>query len=594
MERSGSLDPAGRPAIARVIPARSGGETWPPRKSFSLLLSALLFLAIVWPPAARAQNDSQATARKLSEQERGQQLADPAPGAALASPQLAYERGIALARLGRWDEARAAFLAGSRLAPRDKRFPLELAGVAFKQKKERASIAYLHRALRIDPSDAYAQEFLATIYFLQGNTEAAVKHWNRVQKPMIASVRSEPEPRVRPALLDHAFAFAPAGILKLEELRSTDARVQSLEIFPSYRFDLVARPDGTFDTVFRGQELNGWGSTWAEGLLRTFRGLPLQEVTPEYDNLKRSAINLVSMIRWDPDKRRFTAALSSPLGQDPRWHVAIAADLRNENWDVPGLPLVSGTAPLLAVNMRREAFRVQIARLVGARWKWSLETELSHRDYRNSLARLALPPSTLAQGFQLKQSARVDYEIWRSPEHRLTVSSAGGAQVARLWSPSPQSFEKLQSSFDVHWLPRARGDDLETNWQLRAGRTFGPLSFDELFMLGLERDNDLWMHAHIGTRDGRKGSAPLGRNYVLFNWETDKNIYSNGFLTLKLGPLLDIGKITDPSLPAFGSQKWLYDTGALLKVRVLGVQTGISYGKDLRTGNNAFYATVGR
>ena len=29
-------------------------------------------------------------------------------------------------------------------------------------------------------------------------------------------------------------------------------------------------------------------------------------------------------------------------------------------------------------------------------------------------------------------------------------------------------------------------------------------------MLGLERDNDLPMRAHIGTRDGRKGSAPGG------------------------------------------------------------------------------------
>ena len=593
MERSGPLDPAGCPAFARVTPALSGGKALPPKKSSSLLLSALLFLSI-WPPGARAQNDSHPLVPQLAEPERRQQMAELAPREALGSPELAYERGIALAHLGRWDQAEAAFLAGSRLAPRDKRFPLELAGVAFKQKKQSQCIAYLNRALRLDPKDAYAQEFLATIYFLQGNIEAAVKHWNRVQKPPIASVRSEPEPRLRPALLDHAFTFAPTGILQLEELRSTDRRVQSLDVFPTYRFDLVARQDGAFDTVFRGQELNGFGSTWVEGLLRTFRGLPLQEVTPEYYNLKHSAINVVSMIRWDPDKRRFTATLSSPFAQDPRWHVALAADLRNENWDVLGSAFVSGTTPLLGVNMRREALRAEIARLVGARWKWSLETELSHRDYRNSVSQLVLPQETLAPGFQLKQTARVQYEIWRLPEHRLTVSSAGAAQAARLWSQSPQSFERLQGSLEARWFPRSRGDDLETVWQLRAGRSFGQVSFDELFMLGLERDNDLWMHGHIGTRDGRKGSAPLGRNYFLANYETDKNIYSNGFLTLKLGPLLDTGKITDPTLPAFGSQKWLWDTGAQLKVRALGVQAGFSYGKDLRTGNNAFYATVGR
>ncbi|HLW55390.1 MAG TPA: tetratricopeptide repeat protein [Candidatus Angelobacter sp.] len=555
----------------------------------SLLLVAWLlsFIRI----SAQTLSGPESLARQLFEQERWQQLADLPPEAAPHSAEFAYQRGIALAHLERWDEARASFLAGCRLAPRDKRFPLELAGVAFKQKHGSLSVAYLHRALRLDPGDAYAHEFLATIYYLRGNTEAAVQHWNRIQKPQVASLRSEPEPRVRPALLDHAFAFAPARILGLNELLASEARVQSLEIFPVYRFDLVARRDGTFDSVFRGQELNGWGSTWFEGLLRTFRGLPLQEVTPEYYNLNRSAINLASLVRWDPDKRRLVASLSSPLWRDPRWHFALAADLRNENWDVLG---PRGQPPLLAVNMRRDVFKAEIARLVGARWKWSTETELSHRDYRNAIPQFALPPEMLAQGFQIKQTLRASYELWRSAAHRFSMSSSGAAEAARLWSTSPQSFERLQGALDARWFPRARGDDFETHGQLRAARTFGQLSFDELFMLGLERDNDLWMHGHVGTRDGRKGSAPLGRNFILANWETDKNIYSNGFLTLKLGPLLDTGKITNASLPAFGSQKWLWDTGVQLKVRALGVQAGFSYGKDLRTGNNAFYATVGR
>ncbi len=67
----------------------------------------------------------------------------------------------------------------------------------------------------------------------------------------------------------------------------------------------------------------------------------------------------------------------------------------------------------------------------------------------------------------------------------------------------------------MHWLPTARGDDYETLVRVRAGKTFGDLPFDELFMLGLERDNDLWLRGHIGTRDGRKGSAPLGKDYFL-------------------------------------------------------------------------------
>ena len=112
-------------------------------------------------------------------------------------------------------------------------------------------------------------------------------------------------------------------------------------------------------------------------------------------------------------------------------------------------------------------------------------------------------------------------------------------------------------------------------------------------MLGLERDNDLWLRGHPGTRDGRKGSAPLGRTYFLSNWELDKNLFTKDFVRLELAPFLDSGNIND-STPDLGSQKWLWDTGAQAKLRVLGAELIFVYGKDLRSGNNAFYLTVGR
>ncbi|MGZ4731652.1 MAG: hypothetical protein ACXVZH_05870 [Terriglobales bacterium] len=68
-------------------------------------------------------------------------------------------------------------------------------------------------------------------------------------------------------------------------------------------------------------------------------------------------------------------------------------------------------------------------------------------------------------------------------------------------------------------------------------------------------------------------------------------MYRNGIFTVKLGPFLDTGKITDASA-GLGSQKWLWDLGAQATVRVFGVGVAFSYGKDLRSGNNAFYVSM--
>ena len=506
------------------------------------------------------------------------------------SADMDYFYGTALAHLERWPQAQSALQAGQRLAPNDPRFPVELAGVAFRQKQYPRAAHLMRRAIRLAPQDAYANDFLATVYFLQGNTEAALKYWNRVGKPQIAEVRADPAPRVSPALLDSAFAFSPASTLEMRQLLDSRARIRGLGIFPQQHFDLRARDDGKFDVVFRSQERNGMGDSKWEALFLFLRGLPFQGVSPGYYNLHHRAINFDSMFRWDPQKRRIFAELSGPFQHSAKYRYQLVTDLRNENWVLRDS--FAGPAPALAsLNLRHGWVAFDLASYGSDRLRWSAGAEISHRSYRSVVPGSVLTPAMLASGYQLKQQAQVSSTLWRVPERRFSLDAEASSQAARIWSPHPQSFEKLQGSLGWRWFPRAEGDDYETEQQIRVGKTFGQAPFDELFMLGLERDNNLPMRAHIGTRDGRKGSAPLGRDYLLASWETDKNLYSNGLMTVQLGPFLDMGKITDPSA-ALGSHKWLFDTGAEAKLRVFGSVVAFSYGKDLRSGNNAFYVTL--
>ncbi len=555
-----------------------------------LLLAGCSFSA---PGQTSSRKDEQLSqAQQLFGEGRWPEIVRLVEAAPAPSAELDYYYGTALARLERWDEARRAFQAGRRLQPGDKRFPVELAGVEFQQKNYPEAASYLRRALKLDRQDSYANDFLGSVYFLEGNLEAALKYWNRAGKPQIEQVRSEPAPRVDPALLDRAFAFSPASTMRPSDLLTTEARVRALEIFPSYHFDLQAREDGKFDVVFRNREKNGWGRNKWEGLFLLFRGLPFQSVHPELYNLRRGAVNFVSMFRWDAEKRRLLATVSGPVRGDPKWRFRLGADLRSENWDIRNS--FSGPAPLLgSLNLRREAVQAEITSLVNGRWSWSTGAEVSHRDFRSVIPGVALTPVLLARGYQLKHLARLDAELWRLPERRFTLSSGVSSQAGRIWSQPGHSFVKLQTSLKLLWFPLPQGDDYQIQDQIRAGTTFGDVPFDELFMLGLERDNDLWLRGHLGDRDGRKGSAPLGRAYFLSNWELDKNVYRRGPLTVKLGPFVDTGEISDAS-PGLGSHKWLWDVGMQSKVRVLGVGVVFSYGKDLRSGNNAFYLTMAR
>jgi tetratricopeptide (TPR) repeat protein len=550
----------------------------------------LCFPAPVLGQSGTSHDGQVEQAQQLLAEERWQEIVNLAQSTPAPSAELDFYYGTALARLGRWQDARKAFQAGGRLQPEDKRFPLELAGVAFKQKDYPQAAAYLRRALELAPDDSYGIDFLGTIYFLEGNLAAALKYWNRVGKPQIAEIRADPTPRVDPVLLDRALEFSPADRLRLPALLTTDLRVRGLGIFPSYQFDLQAREDGRFDVLVRNRERNGWGQNKWEGMFLLFRGLPFQSINPEFYNLRQQAINVVSLFRWDAQKRRVLVQVSGPFERNPKFRYGFTAELRSENWDIRNS--FSGPAPLLgSLNLRRQAVGANFAALVSGRWWWSAGVEVSHRDFRSVIPGVALGPNLLAKGYQLKQLLQVDAEIWRNPERRITVAGGISSHAGRIWSQPAHAFETLQSSLRFRWFPQAEGDDYEVQHQIRTGKTLADLPFDELFMLGLERDNDLRMRAHIGTRDGRKGSAPLGRSYFLSNWEADKNVYRNGLLTVKVGPFVDTGKIKDAS-PGLGSRPWLWDVGAQAKARLFGVAVVFSYGKDLRSGNNAFYVTM--
>jgi hypothetical protein len=557
----------------------------------------LLLLLLAAGSSAEAQehlSDAARLAAVQKEFEAGQweEAAKLALGPADQPSELDLLAGLSLAKLQRWEDSRAAFQAGQRKTPGDPRFLVEMAGVDYKQHAFRAAKRELRAALRLNAQDAYSREFLGTLYFLDGNLEAALKYWNPIDKPRLRKVAIQPPAQVNQTLLDRAIGFNAPQVLTGDALLGAEARLDNLGIFPHQRVELSPAGTGNYDTTLHLQERDGWGDSRWEGALSLLSGLPYATVYPEFYDLGHQAVNVTSLLRWDSEKRRAYASFTAPLMRDPARRLQFYFDARNENWNLTDTFFGGGT-PLNDLNVRRFAGGAELRSVVNGRWSWSTGVEIADRSFRNLQGHTsATEQKFFTDGASLAYWLRVDRSLFRVPEWRFTIDSSAEARVGREFAHDLASFGTLRGGLRAHWFPQAKGDDYEMQAQLRAGGTLGQVPFDELFQLGIERDNDLWLRGHAGTSDGRKGAAPLGRRYVLANWEMDKNIYGNGLFTVKLGPFLDNGAIADSS-GLFGSQRWLWDTGAQCKVRVLGSFTVVlSYGRDLRGGRNVFYGTT--
>jgi tetratricopeptide (TPR) repeat protein len=480
-----------------------------------------------------------------------------------ALPDDSFQLGMALARAGQWEQARAAFTRAQIAAPFDKRFALELAGVEYRLGDHAAAKRHLHRALGLDPADAYGNEFLATLYYLDGNYEAALVHWNRIGKPRLTAVEVDPEPPVRAVLLDRALMFAPGEMLTVRGYRSTQARLEGLDVFNRFRIDLASRPGQQFDARINWVAPSRWSTA-----LSALGELPFQSVRLDVRNVARRAITWDNFYRWDAQKRRASSSVSGPLSGDPKWRWKLFADARSETWNLGGAQ---------DFRLRKAEAGAGIRSLATERLAWSSQFSVATRRFANA--------PEFSSGLSAKYRAGIDYQLLNIPQRRLRADVFAMSEIGRLFSRSGGLFSRQQVSVAAHWFPRARGDDYETIARVSSGGAFGRAPFDELFMLGLERDNDLPLRGHIGTRDGKKGSAPIGRRYFLTNFEVLKRIYRGSWFTLDAGPALDTGKIW------VGGDKFLIDAGAALRLRILGsFAVALSYGRDLRGGKSAFYS----
>lgn len=533
-----------------------------------------------------------AAARAAIEANRWEEAAKLARGPAGQSAELDLVAGLALAHLEHWKDAREALEEGRQKAPDNPRFLIELAGVAYKQNDIATAKHNLQGALRLAPRDAYTLEFLGTLYFLEGNLDAALKYWNAAGKPRLRAVDILPAPQLQHELFSRAITFNAPQILTSDALANTEARLDNLSIFPRQRLELAESKNGDYQATLDLDERNGWGDSKIEGIISLLSGLPYQTVYPEFYNLGREAVNFTSLARWDSEKRRYSGELSAPLFGDPASRVKGYFDARDENWNLSETFFAAG-APLTDLNMRREAGGVELRSIVNGNWNWSAGVEFAHRSFRNLNGHTSpAEEAFFTEGDSLAYWLGAERSLLRIPEHRFTLDSSMEVRAGRNFRSVLGPFVTVRGGVRAQWFPRAEGDDYEMQAQVRSGFTAGKVPLDELFELGFERDNDLWLRGQPGTIDGRKGAAPLGRRFFLANWEMDKNIYRGAFFNVKLGPFLDNGAVADSS-GLFGSRRWMWDTGAQCKVRILGrVTVVLSYGRDLRGGRNVFYGTV--
>lgn len=490
------------------------------------------------------------------------------------------KRAVSLAASGRLDEAETVLVSGASAFRNDARFTVELAGLAWRRKEPRHAKRYLRQAIGLDPSNAYANEFLGSLYLLDGNIYAALKYWNRVRLPALSDVVFAPEPPLRPELRERLPAVSAGQQLTVERLAQTERNLGRLRIFTDPRYELTPSQGNEYALVARAPVVSQPLSGWAGRVLPLLRGLPYQQINLDWINIDQRAMTLTSLWRWDADKRRIAVKYHAPLRQSS---YALWTDLRDEDWDLNWSRALPGSFGIRSAEIGGE---VEFELAKG--WRWTPGVRLSRHTFQNIEAQNWFDNSTV---WEVRN--RFDLPRWQYPERRIQADSSFTLRSGRIFSRESSRLFGTELDASVRWLPQQRDDVYAVRAGVRAAALSGRLPMGALYMTAMERDNDVWLRGHAGTQHGRKGNAPMGTLFVTMQTEAMRRLLQVPFLRLDAGPFLDVGNIGGEA--ALGSRGWLYDTGAQAVLTTHGgFRFSLIYGHDIRGGTNVLYTAVSR
>jgi tetratricopeptide (TPR) repeat protein len=283
------------------------------------------------------------------------------------------QQGIAFAEQGDYSSAHKMLFEGW-TRTRDPRFLPELAGASYRLGDHQQAKKYLRQILDLRPNDRYANNFLGSLFLLEGNPEAGLKYWNRIGKPSIDQILVQPGTAVDAEILDRAMAAAPSSFLRVEDYLETQQRLEMMGMFKTN--ELLLKPHGNeekFDLVFQSRVRKGTFDSKMQLAKLAAQGLFTQTIKPEFVNLGGTSANLKSLFSWDEYRYRAYASLSLPFQNRPHQRIRVFTDARQETWQLGS-----------DLHLSRAELGMELQANASHRLRWSGGAKASFRDFQNS------------------------------------------------------------------------------------------------------------------------------------------------------------------------------------------------------------------
>ncbi|MGI8782208.1 MAG: tetratricopeptide repeat protein [Acidobacteriota bacterium] len=406
---------------------------------------------------------------------------------------------------GRFEQSEALLHSYLRANRRDPEAHRELAGIQFKSGKLAAGVQSAKKSVRLDPTNKYGQELLATLLYLTGDKIHALYHWNQVSEPKIKRVIFRKGDFGAEVLWD-LFRFNEGEILTRDDWRESSFVAERLRPGAMTRWWLepAAGNDG-WDLNIEARQGNP--NSLRLWLVTNILSAALnRELSYHLRNATQRGLSADIGARAASDERSFKFRLSWPELLAKRSVSQVAVMGRAEEWKI-------GSA-----SFDIETFDVRLE-------QWSLfrnrQMTILRTSFRNQMVR-GQPPRGWAGG----SGAIVlgaEWQRWLAGDGCSDSEGAVSISIDQIIRRNGKSAASVRGAGS--WERRVDSKrKIDMNLSFQAGTSGGAPVFDSYYRFGVGRDALIPLRAHPERIDGKKGFGPMARGFLAYSADISKRV----------------------------------------------------------------------
>jgi len=471
---------------------------------------------------------------------------------------------------------------------------LELGGIYFKEKEYVKAEHMIIEAIKINPENKYARDFLGTLYYINGLTTLALDEWNKISKPILGKIFVENDKSANRELLVRELSFNYGQIIKPSMIKESQKRLSKIGNISNVSFNIFPHKQShdEFDLQISFFNEKGLGRNASYFLINLLRDITQKTLHLDYKNISNANINAYFAYRFSDFRKKTHFTMTFPRFSKLPFYFSLNYKGRSEIWSLNYL-LPDQIDEETWIKSRE--FSLRFDYIHNDKISYNQYLKFKIRKAENDLYSVGRKKDTISDSAEdiFLYGGEFIFDIINNMPRNIYSCFSLAYDISSQEKGMNSNFVKLLLTLESirSWKENLSETVIsKLLWRLKLGYSTSRIPIEEKFILGIGPDTHHYLRAHSSTYGGKLGGSPIVDKFILSNLEYSHRLVKLFPFEIKGGVFIDCTRIFRDDFINH-KNKFIIDVGVFSRISLFKFPFILSYGYNFKENINSFYVS---